>query len=45
MSIIPAAQEVEIRTITVQNQPGQVVYEPLSGKYPSRKKGWQNGSR
>jgi hypothetical protein len=40
-----ATQKAEIRRITVQGQPGQMVCETLSGKNPSQKKGWWNGSR
>jgi hypothetical protein len=37
MPVILAAQEAEIRRITVQSQPGQIVCETLSQKYPSLK--------
>jgi hypothetical protein len=43
MPVILATQEAEIRR-TVQSQPGQIVCETLSRKYPS-KKGWWSGSR
>jgi hypothetical protein len=36
--VILATQEVEIRKIMVQSQPGQIVSEPLPRKYPSQKK-------
>jgi hypothetical protein len=40
-----ATQEAEIRRIKVQSQPGQIVHETLSQKYPSqKKKGWWSGS-
>jgi hypothetical protein len=35
--VILATQE-EIRRITVRNQPGQIVLEPLSRKYQSQKR-------
>jgi hypothetical protein len=35
--VILATQEVEIRRITVQSQPRQIVLETLSQKYPSQK--------
>jgi hypothetical protein len=38
MPVILATQEAEIRRIAVQGQPGQTVYEPLSGKYPTYKR-------
>jgi hypothetical protein len=38
MSVILATQEIEIRRITVQSQPGQIVHEPLSQKKPLHKK-------
>jgi hypothetical protein len=37
--VILATQEVEIRRITVRSQPRQIVWEPLSRKNPSLKKG------
>jgi hypothetical protein len=37
-SVIPATQEAEIRRIEAQNQPGQIVRETLSWKYPSQKR-------
>jgi hypothetical protein len=43
--IILATQEAEIRIITVQSQPGKIVYETLSLKVPSQKRDWWNGSR
>jgi hypothetical protein len=43
--VILATQEAEIRRIAVQSQPGQIVRETLSQKYPSQKKGWWSGSR
>jgi hypothetical protein len=42
--VIPATQEAEIRGITVQIQPGQIVHETLSQKSSSQKKGWCHGS-
>jgi hypothetical protein len=36
--IILATQEAEIRRITVQNHPGQIVQETLSQKKPSQKR-------
>jgi hypothetical protein len=41
--VILATQEAEIRRITVQGQPGQIVHKTLSRK--NTKKGWWNGSR
>jgi hypothetical protein len=38
MPIILASQEAEIRRITVQSQPGQIVRETLSRKNPSQNK-------
>jgi hypothetical protein len=35
--VIQATEEAEIRRIEVQSQPGQVVQETLSRKYPSEK--------
>jgi hypothetical protein len=40
MPVIPATQEAEIRRITVQSQPEQIVLKTLSQKYPTQKKGW-----
>jgi hypothetical protein len=37
MPIILATQEAEIRRITVRSQPGEIVHETLSQKYPSQK--------
>jgi hypothetical protein len=37
-SIILATQEAEIRRIAVQSQPGQIVHETLSQKYPTQKR-------
>jgi hypothetical protein len=45
MPIILATQEAEIREITVQSQPRQIVPETLSQKCPTQKKGWWSGSR
>jgi hypothetical protein len=36
--VILATQKTEIRRITVQNQPGKIVCETLSRKYPSQKR-------
>jgi hypothetical protein len=36
---ILATQEAEIRRITVQSQPGKIVYETLSQKKKNHKKG------
>jgi hypothetical protein len=41
-STIPATQEAEIRRIMVQGQPGQIVLEAPSQKYPTQKD-WQSG--
>jgi hypothetical protein len=38
MPVILDAQEAEIRRMEVQNQPGQIVLETLSGKYPKNKR-------
>jgi hypothetical protein len=35
----PPTQEAEIRRIEVQSQPGQIVCETLSQKYPTQKNG------
>jgi hypothetical protein len=35
--VIPATEEAEIRSIGVQSQPSQIVYETKSLKYPSQK--------
>jgi hypothetical protein len=37
MPVILTTQEVEIRRIEVQSQPGQIVRETLPCKYPSQK--------
>jgi hypothetical protein len=37
MTIILASQEAEIRRLTVQSEPKQIVCETLSQKNPSRK--------
>jgi hypothetical protein len=37
MFVIVATQETDIRRVVVQSQPGQIVCETLSGKYPSQK--------
>jgi hypothetical protein len=36
--VILATQEAEIRNITVQSQPRQIVCKPPSRKYPSQKR-------
>jgi hypothetical protein len=36
--VILATQEVEIRRIEVESQPGQIVCETLSRKYPTPKR-------
>jgi hypothetical protein len=38
MPVILASQEAEIRKITVQSQPREMVWESLSQKNPSQKK-------
>jgi hypothetical protein len=43
--VILATQEAEIRRIEVHSQPRQMVYETLSQKNPSQKKGWWSGLR
>jgi hypothetical protein len=45
MLVILATQEAEIRRITVQGQPRQIVCETLSQKEQITKKGWWSGSR
>jgi hypothetical protein len=40
MPVIHATQEAEIRRITVESKPRQIVHETLSQKIPSQKKGW-----
>jgi hypothetical protein len=42
--VILATQEAEIRRITVQSQPGQMVLETLSQK-DHHKRGWWSGSK
>jgi hypothetical protein len=37
MPIILATQEAEIRRVAVQSQPGQILLETLSQKYPKQK--------
>jgi hypothetical protein len=37
MPVILTTQEAGIRKITVQSQPGQIVHETLSQKYPTQK--------
>jgi hypothetical protein len=37
MPVIIPTQEAEIRRITVQSQPGQIVHETLSQKYSTQK--------
>jgi hypothetical protein len=37
-SVIQATWEAEIRRINVQSQPGQIVEEILSRKYPTQKR-------
>jgi hypothetical protein len=39
MPVILATQDAEIRRITFQIQPGQIVHKTLSQKNPSQKKG------
>jgi hypothetical protein len=36
LPVIPPSQEVEIRRIRVQNQPGQILRKMLSQKHPRR---------
>jgi hypothetical protein len=38
MPVILATPEAKIRRIKFQSQPGQIVQETLSGKYPSQKR-------
>jgi hypothetical protein len=38
MPVILDTQEAEIRRIAVQSQPGQIVHETLSQKYPTQKR-------
>jgi hypothetical protein len=42
---IPAAQEAEIRRITVRSQPRQIVHETLSPKKLQQKRGWWSSLR
>jgi hypothetical protein len=44
-SVIPAAQEAEVRRTAVQSQPGQLASETLSKKQTIPKKGLVGGSR
>jgi hypothetical protein len=39
MPVILVTQEADIKRITIQSQPGQIVHETLSGKKPSQKGG------
>jgi hypothetical protein len=43
MPVILATQEAEIRRMAISSQPGQIVQETLSRKYPT-KQGWRSGS-
>jgi hypothetical protein len=38
-ALILATQEAEIRRISVQSQPGEILLETLSQKYPTQKRG------
>jgi hypothetical protein len=38
MYVILATQEAEIRRVSVQSQPGEIVHETLSGKNPTQKR-------
>jgi hypothetical protein len=40
MGIILDSEAAESRRVTVQSQPGEIVYETLSQKYPTQKMGW-----
>jgi hypothetical protein len=42
---ILAIQEADVRRTALRSQPGQIVWETLSQKSPSPKKGWWSGSR
>jgi hypothetical protein len=39
MPLILATWEAEIRRITVQNKPGEIVHKTVSQKFPAQKKG------
>jgi hypothetical protein len=39
MPVILAAQEAQIRGLSARSQPRQIVWETLSWKYPTQKKG------
>jgi hypothetical protein len=43
--VILAIQETEIRRIEVRSQPRQIVWETLSWKYLTQRKGWWSGLR
>jgi hypothetical protein len=43
--VILVTHKTEMRKSTVQSQPRQVFYEPISPKYASQKKGWWSGSK
>jgi hypothetical protein len=45
MFVILGIEKAEIRRITVQEAPGQIVHETLSQKNPSQEKDWWSGSR
>jgi hypothetical protein len=36
--VILATQKAEIKRVTVQGQPGQIIHETLSQKYPKEKR-------
>jgi hypothetical protein len=44
MPVILATQEAEVRRITDQSQPMQIVLEEPISKRPFTKKGWYSGS-